>query len=407
MNNEEISYQDLQAENSRLKEQIKENQSLFQEIINLSSSFIFAKDQRLKFCVANASTAAVYGTTVENIIGKSDADFNFHEDELESFKLDDLKVIEQGAELHRPEEYITDSKGKKRWLHTIKRLFKVNDHTKYVIGVAHDITYRKELEDIIRQTREKLLKKDPSEVEALHSQGQLLRRERMIAIGGLASSIAHELNNPLGVISLVAQNALETATPENAYSLLKKSCEKILTNSQRSASIIRSILAYSRQESSQRQLCDLKTLINKASKFACELYPELQGVISFNCPEELPKLEADPLGIEQVCVNILKNAFESKNNDHPLVIEISAAIDGQDMTLKFKDNGCGIAKHELEKIFHPLVRMNNKTEGIGFGLTIVRDIINNHGGRISIESVPNIGTLLEIRLPLMRIDANG
>ncbi|MFZ1802797.1 MAG: PAS domain-containing protein, partial [Nitrospira sp.] len=113
---------------------------------------IFAKDRDGRFTVANKAVADWYGTTVEELIGKSDADFNANAEEVEFFRRSDLEVIYSGRDRFIPEERITDAGGKTRWLQTVKRpIFDDQGQVHMVLGAATDITERKRMEEILVQ----------------------------------------------------------------------------------------------------------------------------------------------------------------------------------------------------------------------------------------------------------------
>lgn len=139
------------TERKRSEEKIRANEAKLREIINLVPHFIFAKDEDGKFILANNAVAEVYGTTPNELIGKSDYDFNPDTDEVTHFIEDDRKVIESGKGLFSIEEEITDSKGVKRYLQTSKIPFTASGSKKRaVLGVSVDITEHKQVEQELR-----------------------------------------------------------------------------------------------------------------------------------------------------------------------------------------------------------------------------------------------------------------
>ena len=126
---------------------IYQQRAYLRQVIDLNPSFIFAKDRAGRFTLVNQAVAEAYGTTPRELIGKSDADFNPNQEEVEQFRRDDLAVMESLAEKFIPEEQITDSDGQVRWLQTIKRPIVNQEGEAYqLLGVATDITRRKEAE---------------------------------------------------------------------------------------------------------------------------------------------------------------------------------------------------------------------------------------------------------------------
>ncbi len=126
-------------------------QRFLRQIIDIDPNFLFAKDRRGRFTLVNQAVAAAYGTSIENLIGKSDADFNANADEVEFFRRIDRQVLESGRPLMIPEERITDASGNVRWLQTVKcPIFGEDGRVEQVLGVSTDVTERKRIEVALR-----------------------------------------------------------------------------------------------------------------------------------------------------------------------------------------------------------------------------------------------------------------
>lgn len=135
---------------------LAEQRAFLRQIIDLNPNFVFAKDRQGRFTLVNQAIADAYGTSVESLLGKTDADFNPNEEEVESFRRDDLEVINSLKEKFIPEEVITDAKGQVRWLQTIKRPIVSADGTAHqILGIAADITARKRAERALRKSEER------------------------------------------------------------------------------------------------------------------------------------------------------------------------------------------------------------------------------------------------------------
>jgi PAS domain S-box-containing protein len=145
------------TERKREEERIQRSESLLREVIDTDPNFIFIKDRNGRFTLVNKAVAEAYGTTVEALLGKTDADFNNNVDELEQFRLADLTVMDSLQEQVIPEEKITDAQGRLRWLQTVKRPFMIRSgRADYVLGVASDITERKRAETARRVSDDRL-----------------------------------------------------------------------------------------------------------------------------------------------------------------------------------------------------------------------------------------------------------
>jgi PAS domain S-box-containing protein len=162
------------AERQRAEAGLAEQRRFLRQVIDLNPSFVFAKDREGRFTLVNQSLAEAYGTTVEDLLGKRDADFNPDPEKTKLLRLDDLQVIDSGRQTFIPEESIIDAHGNVRWLQTIKRPLALNHgKTDQVLGVATDITDRKAAEDARKAGDERyrrLVEMSPETI-AIHSEG--------------------------------------------------------------------------------------------------------------------------------------------------------------------------------------------------------------------------------------------
>ncbi|MCZ7685516.1 MAG: PAS domain-containing protein [Sandaracinaceae bacterium] len=197
---------------------------LLRQVIDINPHFIFVKDREGRFTLVNEATAEAYGTTVEQLLGKTDADFSPNPAEVERFRRDDLEVMDRRVEKHI-EEVITDSRGRVRHLSTIKRpLIDDGGGCSHVLGVATDITALRHAE---------------AERRALEAQVQ--HAQKLESLGILAGGIAHDFNNLLvGVLANadVALRKVGSGSPAAA------SLEQIRTAARRAADLCRQMLAY-------------------------------------------------------------------------------------------------------------------------------------------------------------------
>jgi two-component system NtrC family sensor kinase len=224
----------------------------------------------------------------------------------------------------------------------------------------------------------------------------LAQHNKMAALGVLSAEVAHEINNPLGVILGYAgylEGKLDASDPS------RKMIQEIKRESKRCKNIVQDLLSYARIPKPVLEETDLKVLLEQIVDFAAHhtVLESIQVVEAID--PELPTVWVDGDQIRQVVMNLLLNAGAAMTEGGRLVA--SAAADGEGwVKLTVEDSGCGIPEALLEKIFEPF--FTTKARGTGLGLAITRTIVEQHGGRIDVTSRVGQGTTVTVRLPMHR-----
>jgi two-component system NtrC family sensor kinase len=224
----------------------------------------------------------------------------------------------------------------------------------------------------------------------------LAQQEKMASLGVLSSGVAHEINNPLGVILGYAahlEGKMDPADPNF------RSIQEIRRESKRCKGIVQDLLSYARTPRPALEPTDLNALLEQIVDFAAN-HMDLQHVtLVRSLAPGLPPVPLDPDQVRQVAINLLLNAGAAMEAGGR--ITVSTALDGAGgVEVVFRDEGAGIAPENLEKVFEPF--FTTKARGTGLGLAITRRIVEQHQGRITVESEPGRGTTVTVRLPLVR-----
>jgi two-component system NtrC family sensor kinase len=223
----------------------------------------------------------------------------------------------------------------------------------------------------------------------------LAQQEKMASLGVLSSGVAHEINNPLGVILGYAgylEGKMDPADPNYRY------IQDIRKESKRCKGIVQDLLSYARTPKPALEPTDLNALLEQIVDFAAN-HMELHHVtIARDFAPELPPLELDPDQIRQVAINLLLNAGAAMDSG-TIAVSTSRAADGF-VDVVFRDQGAGIAPENLERIFEPF--FTTKARGTGLGLAITKRIVEQHLGRIVVDSEVGQGTSVTVRLPIER-----
>jgi PAS domain S-box-containing protein len=241
--------------------------------------------------------------------------------------------------------------------------------------------YSKHLEEIVQQKTRQLA----------DAQAQIIKSERLTAIGELAGMIGHDLRNPLSGIKN-ASYYLKKKETEVLSAQSKKMLEIIDKCVDHSNKIINDLLDYSREIRLNRKEISIEYLLSEAT--AMIQIPEMIKVEK-NLPENI-EVNVDEDKFERVFINLFKNSIDAMPNGGVISIVCKEANDR--LELVFADTGVGIPDEVLPKLFSPL--STSKAQGMGFGLAICKRIIEAHGGTISVETAKDKGTAFTITLPI-------
>jgi len=239
-------------------------------------------------------------------------------------------------------------------------------------------------------------------------ESQLQQAQKMDAIGRLAGGVAHDFNNLLMVISAYAELMQDSLAAEHP---LRRNVQEIMTASRRAADLTRQLLAFGRKQMQSLQLLDLNWIIQDINKMLPRLIGEDIQLV-FVAGRNLGQVNADPVQIEQVVMNLAANARDAMPHGGKLTIETAGVrLDeayvqrhsivpaGDYVLLAFTDTGQGIAPEHIAHIFEPFYTTKEEGKGTGLGLATVYGIVKQNGGFIWVYSEPGIGTTFKIYLP--------
>jgi signal transduction histidine kinase len=224
---------------------------------------------------------------------------------------------------------------------------------------------------------------------------ELAQKHKLAALGEFAARVAHEIKNPLGIIKGSAQILLDRDAPRDVR---EEVTNYIVEEIDRLNMRIMAILDYTRPRMMNTESVDINEALEKAIQFWETLHSkDRQITIIREFSRDLPVIPAAPELMRQVFLNLLVNADQAMNGSGELHISTRREADHR-ISICFKDVGKGIPEENLEKIFEPF--FTTKQEGTGLGLSIVRQIVENHLGKILVRSRVGAGTEMEIQLPI-------
>jgi PAS domain S-box-containing protein len=373
-------------ERKKRNEKVKREQDFLRQVIDCAPNLIFAKDRQGRFTLANQAVADIYGTTVEALIGKTDADFNRSGEEVELFRRIDLEVMDSLQERFVAEEHVTDATGKVHWLQTVKRpILDENGTANQVLGSATDITARKR-----------------TEMEMAQQRNELAHLARVAMMGEMTASLAHELNQPLTAIlsnAQTAQRLLDDPAPDMKE--IREILEDVVSDDKRAGEIIRNLRNLMKKSELKSEALDLNSVILEVIEIIRSDALIKNVSVAAQLAPELPAVRGDRIQLHQIMLNLTINALDAMKgipvSERRLEIA-TKRINAHSVQVAVEDAGTGIPPDQIDKVFEPF--FTSKSHGLGMGLAICRSIINMHGGRIWATNNPGSGATFRFVLPI-------
>jgi two-component system sensor kinase FixL len=258
----------------------------------------------------------------------------------------------------------------------------MSGRTRFFTGFIRDLTERQKTEARLQEL-----------------QSELVHISRLTALGEMASALAHELNQPLSAIANYMKGSRrlleDKSDPESA--MIRDAVDKAADQSLRAGQIIRRLRDFVSRGETERRIESLKKLLEEASALALVGAKDRGVRVIYEFDPALDHVLADKVQIQQVVLNLVRNAIESmeQSRRRDLMIATERGEDGM-AVVKIVDTGTGIAPDIAGQLFQPFV--TTKPHGLGVGLSISRTIVESHGGRIAVEPNPEGGTIFRFTL---------
>ncbi|MDD5491480.1 MAG: PAS domain S-box protein [bacterium] len=384
----------LRVEHARVEEALFSGRNLLQNIIDNTTSLIYVLDLEERFIVANKPLAGLLNSSPKRMIGKKRQDF-LPKDTAEQHETNDRKVAKAKKPLDF-EEYATINDRLITFLTTKFPLFNKDGEMYAIAGISTDISDRKAAENILKrdkETFEALVQERTKEL--VNTQLELERSKRLSDIGVLAATVAHELRNPLAAMSMAAHNIRRKANNQDIEKHLATIEKKVVESDQ----IINNLLFYSRLKSPHYEFFKISDIIDECTVLLAKQGKKETKINKKLDPIKNVQIEADPLQVKEVFNNILNNAVDAVPTGAGQIV-VTAGNNEEYVKVTIEDNGNGIDPHNLDKIFDPF--FTTKAKGTGLGLSVCKQIVNMHGGHISVQTELGKGTAVSVSLPIER-----
>lgn len=352
---------------------------------------IFVKDRTHKWIWVNDAFAALVGKPREELLGTTDSDY-FPEAQAEYFYAKDRECL-AGNVVHIEEEPITVEGGQLHWLTTTKVPLRGPDgEVTHLVGIIHDITRLKTIEEDLRSSRAEMEKRIEERARELKTaQNALLRKERLVVLGQLTGGLAHQIRTPLTAISnaaAVVRRKLGSAIDPDTQTALAILNEEVWEANR----IITDLIDFARV----RPPSSMEVAVDKLVDLALAAVPSVEGI---DVVKQIPaglRAWVDERQMRDALANVIRNGYEAMCEQGELTI--IAAHDGASVLISIRDNGPGLGDDAASHLFEPL--LTTKALGLGLGLPTAKALIENQGGSILYAGKPGAGACFEIRIPI-------
>ncbi len=375
------------VERSRAQDVLDKERDFISILLDTVGALVCVLDSEGKIVIFNRACEEMTGYKFHEVAGKYVWDCFLLEEEIEPVK-QVIRDLQNGQFPSRYENYWLTKDGKRRlivWSNTV--LQDDSGRVINIIGTGIDITEKRTIEE---KEKQRVL--------------ELAHVSRLSTMGEMATQIAHELNQPLSAITTYSDACLYMLNSDSDQVVDMVSALKgIKTQAQRSGDIIRGLSNFVKKGELNESTTDINELIHSVMDLAMSELKNNKVAIRFSLNDELPLVVTERILIEQVILNLVRNAIDAmtENNSAERKIHIQTAMNSNEMIeVKITDTGPGLKSNQIEKIFNTFV--TTKKNGIGMGLPISRTIIEAHGGTLMAQASEGAGATFVFTLPLNR-----
>jgi len=363
-----------------MEKKLKEAYDFLDKIIQSSPNAIMATDMKGNIILWNQGAEEILGYHADELIGKKNIATIYPEG-----KLKNIMVMMRSSEYggtgklrSYPMVFLRRDREPVEGNFSAAILYDSDGNEIASVGLFVDLKERLKMEHKLRETQQ-----------------QLFQAEKLASIGRLAAGVAHELNNPLGAITLYSHLVLEDLSKNN---IARQNQEKVIFQADRCKKIVEGLLDFARQNEPENKSLDVNQVLNETLSLieAQGLFSDIQ--VTRELDPDLPLIMGDKSQLQQVFVNITINATEAMEAGGALTVV--SALDDDFVKISMTDTGCGLSSEDMDKIFEPFFTTKANQRGTGLGLAVSHGIINKHGGTISVQSKVNEGTTFTVRLPV-------
>ena len=364
-----------------IEEKLQRSNAFLRNLIFSAVDGVIAADKTGKILIFNDAATNVFGYSVDEALNHLNVR-NIYPGKNAYEVMRNLRSEEYGGKgkLRSFKIDIISKTGEIIPIHLNASIIYENEQEIATIGFFHDL-------------REELRMKE----ELDKTQLQLLQAEKMSSLGKLAAGVAHQLNNPLGGITLYSKLIMEEYDLEDG---VKEDLDRILKDAKRCQETVKELLEFTRQTRHLMRPHDINKALTR-TLFLLESQTLFHNiVIKKDLASSLPPVISDIQQLYHLFMNIILNAAQAMEGNGILTLKSLLLKDENQVCIEISDTGPGISEENLPHIFDPFFTTKEEGKGTGLGLSLAYRIIQNHGGHINAESAPGKGTTFSIILPI-------
>ena len=389
------------SEQKRVEKALRESEARFRSIFETAADPIFLTDlENRKIIDVNPAVRRYLGYAKEALLGRTMNDITAVD------AVADAEVMIENLRKHGKYFYESihiDHKGKEIFVEISSRIIQQKGE-EIILSYVRDITQRKKIEDELAKYRSRLeyLVKERTQKLAA-TQTELIKKERLATLGQLTATVSHELRNPLGVIQ--SSNFYLQQKIKALDDIIKKQLVRIDDQVEKCDAIVSDLLEFTRGGHVETTKAEIGEWLNPLLD---RIFEKEQIQLVRRIPDDLPEVQHDPIKMHQVIENIMDNAIKAvyakkeqldmANLSYEPEICLTVEWTDDHAVIDITDNGVGMDQKTLSMVFEPLFTTRSRSKGLG--LPIVKNIVTEHFGTISIKSELRGGTAVRIRLPI-------